>query len=54
MAMSTNDPSDPWEPLMGGDGMVAAVDTRDNNIVYTGSQFGMYFRIDKTTVDSES
>jgi photosystem II stability/assembly factor-like uncharacterized protein len=44
-----NDPSDPWEPLMGGDGMVVAVDTRDNNIVYTGSQFGMYFRIDKTT-----
>jgi photosystem II stability/assembly factor-like uncharacterized protein len=34
---------------MGGDGMVVAVDTRDNNIVYTGSQFGMYFRIDKTT-----
>ncbi|MDF2157574.1 glycosyl hydrolase [Algoriphagus sp. CAU 1675] len=46
---STNDPSDPWESLMGGDGMVVAVDTRDNNIVYTGFQFGNYFRIDKTS-----
>ncbi len=44
-----NDPSDPWKSLMGGDGMVVAVDTRDNNIVYTGSQFGVYFRIDKTS-----
>jgi photosystem II stability/assembly factor-like uncharacterized protein len=46
---STNQPSDLWESLMGGDGMVVAVDTRDNNIVYTGFQFGMYFRIDKKT-----
>jgi photosystem II stability/assembly factor-like uncharacterized protein len=46
---STNQPSDLWEPLMGGDGMVVAVDTRDNNIVYTGFQFGTYFRINKET-----
>lgn len=46
---STNQPSDLWESLMGGDGMVVAVDTRDNNIVYTGFQFGTYFRINKVT-----
>ena len=46
---STNKPEDRWEPLMGGDGMVVAVDTRDNDIVYTGSQFGSYFRINKKT-----
>mgnify|MGYP005750532043 CR=1 FL=1 len=48
---STNKPEDRWEPLMGGDGMVVAVDTRDNDIVYTGSQFGSYFRINKKTGD---
>lgn len=46
---STNKPEDPWEPLFGGDGMVVAVDTRDNDIVYTGSQFGNYARINKKT-----
>lgn len=29
--------------------MVVAVDTRNNNIVYTGSQFGNYMRINKET-----
>ncbi len=48
---SENHPSDPWESLMGGDGMVVAVDTRNNDIVYTGSQFGNYFRIDKASDD---
>jgi hypothetical protein len=46
---STNKPEDPWEPLFGGDGMVVAVDTRNNDIVYTGSQFGNYARINKKT-----
>jgi photosystem II stability/assembly factor-like uncharacterized protein len=46
---STNKPEDRWESLMGGDGMVVAVDTRDNDIVYTGFQFGTYFRINKKT-----
>jgi photosystem II stability/assembly factor-like uncharacterized protein len=46
---STNKPEDLWEPLFGGDGMVVAVDTRDNDIVYTGSQFGNYARINKKT-----
>jgi ligand-binding sensor domain-containing protein len=46
---STNKPEDLWEPLYGGDGMVVAVDTRNNDIVYTGSQFGNYARINKKT-----
>ena len=37
----------PFEWIMGGDGMQVQVDTRDNNIVYTGFQFGNYYRIDK-------
>ncbi|MBN8681721.1 MAG: hypothetical protein J0L99_03690 [Chitinophagales bacterium] len=37
----------PYQSIMGGDGMQIAVDTRDNNTVYTGYQFGNYFRIDK-------
>ncbi|MEM9918247.1 MAG: glycosyl hydrolase [Bacteroidota bacterium] len=39
----------PYKEIMGGDGMQIAVDTRDNNIVYTGFQFGNYFRINHTT-----
>lgn len=35
----------PWERLMGGDGMQVQVDNRNSNIVYTGFQFGNYFRI---------
>jgi photosystem II stability/assembly factor-like uncharacterized protein len=46
---STGKPSDVWTSLMGGDGMVVAVDTRSNDIVYTGFQFGNYFRINTTT-----
>lgn len=37
----------PFDMLMGGDGMQVEVDTRDNNTVYTGFQFGNYFRINK-------
>ncbi len=39
----------PFKRLLGGDGMQIAVDTRDNNTVYTGFQFGNYFKINKTT-----
>ncbi len=39
----------PYESIMGGDGMQVAVDHRDNNIVYTGFQFGNYFRINRAT-----
>ena len=36
----------PYQGIMGGDGMQIAIDPRDNNTVYTGYQFGQYFRID--------
>ncbi|WP_272150903.1 VPS10 domain-containing protein [Tenacibaculum aiptasiae] len=39
----------PYESIMGGDGMQVAVDDRDPNIVYTGYQFGNYFRINRKT-----
>ncbi len=38
----------PWESIMGGDGMQVQIDNRDSNIVYTGFQFGNYFRIDRS------
>lgn len=37
----------PWESIMGGDGMQIQVDNRNSNILYTGFQFGNYFRIDR-------
>ncbi len=43
----------PYERLMGGDGMQVAIDTRDNNTVYTGFQFGNYFRINANTGDQK-
>jgi photosystem II stability/assembly factor-like uncharacterized protein len=39
----------PYQSFVGGDGMQTAVDTRDNNIIYGGFQFGYYFRINKKT-----
>lgn len=36
----------PWEMLLGGDGMQVEVDSRNSDIVYTGFQFGNYFRLD--------
>lgn len=41
----------PYERLMGGDGMQVAVDTRDNATVYTGYQFGNYYRVNTQTGD---
>lgn len=39
------DPEDyAWKPIGGGDGMQVQVDLRDNNTVYSGSQFGYYSR----------
>ncbi|MCH9661177.1 MAG: glycosyl hydrolase [Bacteroidetes bacterium] len=37
----------PYESIMGGDGMQIEIDNRDSNIVYTGFQFGNYFRINR-------
>lgn len=41
----------PYKNIMGGDGMQVAIDSRDNNTVYTGYQFGNYYRIDKRKHD---
>jgi photosystem II stability/assembly factor-like uncharacterized protein len=38
----------PYKSIMGGDGMQIQVDTRDNNTLYTGFQFGNYFRTSKS------
>ncbi|MCA0152527.1 WD40/YVTN/BNR-like repeat-containing protein [Winogradskyella vincentii] len=41
----------PWESIMGGDGMQVQIDNRNSNIVYTGYQFGNYFRLNLETGD---
>ncbi len=41
----------PYERIMGGDGMQVEIDPRDNTTVYTGYQFGNYFRINTETGD---
>ncbi|MCD2258428.1 VPS10 domain-containing protein [Psychroserpens luteolus] len=39
----------PWKSIMGGDGMQIQIDSRDHNVVYTGFQFGNYFRLNLET-----
>lgn len=39
----------PYEFLMGGDGMQVEIDNRNSDIVYTGFQFGNYYRINRET-----
>ncbi len=41
----------PWKSIMGGDGMQVQIDNRNSNIVYTGYQFGNYFRLNLETSD---
>jgi photosystem II stability/assembly factor-like uncharacterized protein len=41
----------PFKPLIGGDGMQVQIDLTNNDIVYTGYQFGNYYRIKKSTKD---
>ncbi|MEM7382663.1 MAG: glycosyl hydrolase, partial [Bacteroidota bacterium] len=36
----------PWKSILGGDGMQVQIDSRDPNTVYTGFQFGNYYRLD--------
>ena len=43
----------PYKAIMGGDGMQVAIDTRDNETVYTGFQFGNYFKVNTRTGDRE-
>jgi len=44
----------PFKSIMGGDGMQVQVDTTDNTTVYTGFQFGFYYRLNKNTEDAKS
>lgn len=44
----------PYKGIGGGDGMQVEVDTRTNDVVYTGSQFGAYSRINTTTGERQS
>jgi hypothetical protein len=39
----------PWRSIMGGDGMQIEIDNRNPDIVYTGYQFGNYFRLNRDT-----
>jgi photosystem II stability/assembly factor-like uncharacterized protein len=39
--------TDDWEAIMGGDGMMVAVDPRNSNVVYTGFQYGNYFKLNR-------
>ncbi|MCC1483305.1 VPS10 domain-containing protein [Winogradskyella immobilis] len=39
----------PYKRIGGGDGMQVQIDSRDNNIVYGGSQFGFYYRVNLET-----
>ncbi len=39
----------PFKSIMGGDGMQVQIDSRNDSIVYSGFQFGNYFRINTKT-----
>lgn len=43
----------PYTELMGGDGMEVQIDPRDNATVYTGYQFGNYYRINRVTKEEK-
>ncbi|MBL0099570.1 MAG: glycosyl hydrolase [Saprospiraceae bacterium] len=44
----------PYKSILGGDGMQVQIDARDNATIYTGFQFGNYFRINKQKRDRTS
>ena len=39
----------PYKEIMGGDGMQIQIDNRNSNIVFAGSQYGDYYKIDRAT-----
>ncbi len=39
----------PYDRIGGGDGMQVQIDSRDANVVYAGSQYGNYFRVNLKT-----
>lgn len=44
----------PYKFIMSGDGMQTAIDPRDNATLYTGYQFGAYYRINQSKGESTS
>ena len=44
----------PYKSIGGGDGMQVQIDSRDNNVVYSGSQFGYYYRVNLKTKKRQS
>lgn len=49
-----NPQSPPWERIGGGDGAYIAVDSRDQQTVYWGFQFGHYHRVNLATGEQSS
>lgn len=43
----------PYDRIMGGDGMQIQIDRRNTNIIYTGYQFGNYFKINFANKSSQ-
>jgi photosystem II stability/assembly factor-like uncharacterized protein len=43
----------PFKSIGDGDGMQVQIDTRNNETIYVGYQFGNYFRMNKSTLASE-
>jgi photosystem II stability/assembly factor-like uncharacterized protein len=43
----------PFQTIIGGDGMQVQIDNRNPDIVYTGFQFGNYFKINRNTNQSD-
>lgn len=43
----------PYEFLSGGDGMQVQIDSRNNNLIYTGFQFGNYTKINRKSGDRD-
>ena len=62
MGASTHEESPQWHQtghhgftsLSGGDGMQIEVDTRTNDVIYTGYQFGWYMRLNEATGERTS
>tara|TARA_R110001583_G_scaffold15501_2_gene63828 strand:- start:6058 stop:8826 length:2769 start_codon:yes stop_codon:yes gene_type:complete len=44
----------PYKSIGGGDGMQVQIDSRDNNVVYSGSQFGYYYCVNLKTKERYS
>ncbi len=42
----------PYDFIMGGDGMQVEIDNRNSAVVYTGYQFGNYYRLNRKTDES--